>query len=290
MTTIGIIGFGIVGKSVHHAFKGMCDFKIYDINPNISQNSLLETVEHSDYLYICVPTPMKKNGEFDSSILDQVIDSITHYACGNGKIIIIKSTVVPGTTQEYIDKYPNVNIINCPEFLREATYIEDALNPSRIILGVPDKLLMMYVETPPEIMAFQNLQRLYEERFPGIKLYITNPTTAEMVKYTSNCFLATKVSFFNEIYDICNELGVDYSLMIDMVLADGRIGRSHYTVPGHDGERGFGGLCFPKDMNALIKKSIELGVSPIVLLSAWNKNLNIRKDKDWEKRDGAIST
>lgn len=281
MTTIGLIGNGIVGESVHHSFKGM-DFRIYDTDSSKSMNTILETVRESDFIYICVPTPMKSDGSFDSNILASVIDSITKYTDDTDKLIIIKSTTVPGTTQEYIDSYPNSHIINCPEFLREAHYLEDAEDPSRIVFGIDgDKDNFYFIH--------DKLFELYKDVFKDTPTFFTNPTTAEMVKYTSNCFLATKVSFFNEIFTICRKLDIDYDDMIPMVMADKRIGNSHYKVPGSDGKRGFSGLCFPKDLNALIKKAIELGISPTMLLATWEKNLEVRPEKDWEEIKGATS-
>jgi len=288
---IAIIGNGIVGKSIQHAFKDICDFRIYDTNPSICQNALLETVTESDFIFLCVPTPMKQDGSFDSSIIDSVMDSITKYTEGTNKIIIIKSTVIPGTTQKYIEKYSGCNIIFCPEFLRENHYLEDAENPSRIVFGIPNEWLEFHSNEKDEInkKLFVKLFHLYKNRFPDKEIYICNPTVAEMVKYTCNCFLATKVSFFNEIYQICEALNIDYDDVAKLVLTDKRIGNSHYSVPGDDNDFGWGKKCFPKDLNGLIKKAIELGVSPTILLSAWEKNLSVRKDKDWLKIEGAIS-
>lgn len=280
MTTIGIIGYGIVGKSVHHAFKDLCDFRIYDINPNISQNSLLETVKDSDLIYICVPTPMRDDGSFDSTIIDSVVDSVASHIKETEKILIIKSTTVPGTVQSYIDKYPDTNIVFCPEFLTERMYLLDAISPSRIIFGM---------NTPIKFRIQAQLSKLYEERFPGTKIFFTEPTTAELAKYVANTFFCVKISFFNEIYEICEKLEINYKDILAMTVADGRIGNSHMQVPGHDGNFGYGGTCFPKDINALIKKVIELKMNPIMLLAAWEKNLEVRKKRDWEKTDGDTS-
>jgi len=269
---ISIIGFGIVGKSVHHAFKELCDFKIFDTNSNICQNTLLETVKDGDFIFIAVPTPMKKDGSFDSSIIDSVVDSVANYIKDTDKTLIIKSTIIPETTQRYIDTYPDVNIIFCPEFLREKHYLEDAENPSRIVFGIDgDKDNFYYIH--------DKLMELYKKRFPETPIFVTNPTTAEMIKYTCNCFLATKVSFFNEMYQICEKLGINYDDMVQIVLADNRIGKSHYSVPGNDGLYGWGKKCFPKDINALIKKALELGVSPTMLLATVEKNLEVKEKK-----------
>lgn len=275
--TIGIIGFGVVGKAIQHGFSEVADFRIYDKNPLISENSLKDTVTDSDFIFICVPTPMdRETGKCDTSIVEEVIYSCIPYARFKKKIIIIKSTIPPGTTKKLIQELRELRIVFNPEFLTERLAKLDFINTSRIILG-------------GKLMDVELVEELYRLRFPHTPIYKTTPTTAEMVKYTCNTFFCTKLSFFNEIYDICKETGVDYDEMIEMVLLDGRIGNSHYSIPGHDGNRGFGGLCFPKDINALIAKAKGLDIDPIVMEAVWEKNLRIRENKDWEKRKGAIS-
>lgn len=278
---IGIIGFGMVGQAIHHGFSLTTDFRIYDKNPKLSVNTFGEVVEDSDFLFICVPTPMKKKtGQADLSIIKETLDNIEAYRAlkktkKNG-IIIIKSTIPPGTTSILSWQYPSINIIHNPEFLTARSFRLDFINQSRIILGGNKK-------------DCKKVEELYRMRFLHTPIYITDSTTAEMAKYTANTFFATKLSFFNEIYEICEKLNIDYYDVIKMTLADGRIGNSHYDVPGHDGLKGYGGLCFPKDINALIFKAKELGIDPIILKSAWEKNLRVRKVRDWEKIKGAVS-
>jgi len=273
---IGIIGFGFVGRAIHHGFAQTTNFRIYDKNPKLSENTLEETVRDSDFIFVSVPTPTNmKTGECDTSILEGVIEDIKKYLTPK-KIVIIKSTIEPGTTKKIKDKAPHLRIVFNPEFLTERTYKLDFINTSRIILG-------------GDYLDCLEVANLYRERFPegSVPIYITDSTTAELVKYMSNCFLASKVMIFNEFYDICEALGVDYNEASGLVLADNRIGRSHTDVPGHDGDRGIGGKCFPKDLNALIKKAKDLGLDPIILKAIWNKNLKIRKNKDWLEIKGA---
>jgi UDPglucose 6-dehydrogenase len=110
--------------------------------------------------------------------------------------------------------------------------------------------------------------------------------SAEMVKYVANCFLATKVSFANEIYQICKAIGVDYNGVIETAMLDNRLGTSHWKVPGPDGHFGFGLTCFPKDLNALIKLAELNGVDPKVMKAVWEKNLEVRPERDWELMKG----
>ena len=102
----------------------------------------------------------------------------------------------------------------------------------------------------------------------------------------NNCFFATKVSFMNEMYDIANKCGADWETAVQGFVRDGRIGHSHLAVPGPDGKRGFGGSCFPKDIQAMIKLGEELGVSTSTLKGAWETNLNVRPEKDCENLKG----
>ena len=107
-----------------------------------------------------------------------------------------------------------------------------------------------------------------------------------MVKYVTNCFLATKVSFANEIFDICQKTDIDYSEMIEIVKWDTRVGNSHWTVPGPDGDRGYGGHCFPKDMKALVYHASTVGIYPKLIDTAIRVNDSVRKNRDWENMKG----
>lgn len=274
---IGIIGFGFVGRALHHGFAQNAEFRIYDANPIVSENSFEETVRNSEFIFICVPTPMDlTTGKCDVSIIDKVLNDCVPYASNTDKIFILKSTIIPGTTDGFIAKYPTLNIVFNPEFLTERTYKLDFINASRVILGGKMDLT-------------ERVAALYAQRFPMTPICLTDPVTAETVKYFSNCMLATKVALCNEFYDICEKLGISYEDTMNMVLMDGRIGKSHIDVPGHDGDRGFGGKCFPKDMKAMITKAEEIGCDPMILKAAYDYNLKIRKDKNWLFIKGATS-
>ena len=107
-----------------------------------------------------------------------------------------------------------------------------------------------------------------------------------MVKYVTNAFLATKVSFANEMYEICNGLDVDYDKVIEYARYDERLGDSHWAVPGPDGNFGYGGHCFPKDVKALINVAKDLNIHPVMLEATDDKNFYVRDDRDWEKMQG----
>lgn len=269
-TTIGIIGNGIVGSAIQAGFYQTVKCRVYDKDPLKSINSLEEVCIDSEFIFLCLPTPMKKDGSADTSIVEEVIQRCLDYIKNTDTILIIKSTVPPGFTKKMQDRYRdyNLHIVFNPEFLTARNARLDFINTSRIILGG-------YIEDT------KRLEDLYRKRFPHTPIIHTRPITAEMVKYMSNNFLSVKVAYCNEIYQICDKLGVDYNKVKNLTLMDGRIGNSHTDVPGFDGDFGFGGMCFPKDICALMDTAKKLGIKPSVMNGAWKKNLEVRKKRDW---------
>ena len=265
MANIGIVGYGFVGTAVEYGFKDDHNIRIYDKYQDT--DSLEDVVKSSELIFVCLPTPYKDN-EIDLSIMNENMEQISRYADGTDKIVIIKSTVVPGTTRNYARQYPGVNFCFNPEFLREKHHLHDFVNPDRTVIGADEE----------EVLA--RVAQLYRKRMPQIPMFMTNPTTAEMVKYAANLFLATKVTFANEMYEYCEREGIDYNEMRGMMVADKRISDSHLDVTE---ERGFGGKCFPKDLVALIGHGEKLGLDPLLLKAVWDKNLKVRKVKDWEE-------
>ncbi len=265
MANIGIIGYGFVGTAVEYGFKDDHNIKIYDKYKDT--DSLETVVNSSELIFVCLPTPYK-NEKIDLSIMDENVEEIAKCAKDSDKIVIIKSTVVPGTTRNYAKNHPNVNFCFNPEFLREKHHLEDFINPDRTVIG-SDK---------EEVLA--RVAQLYRKKMPHIPMFMTDPTTAELVKYASNLFLATKVIFANEISEFCEALDIDYNEVKGMVTADKRISDSHLDITE---ERGFGGKCFPKDLIALIGLGKELDLDPILLKSVWEKNLKVRKVRDWDE-------
>ena len=272
---MGIVGQGYVGTAVKTIFEKYYETNTFDLNGNCNCKTLHELVNNSDVIFVCVPTPMKKDSSCDTSIVESVVKDINETVnCDqDGKIVAIKSTIPPGTTDRLNKECDNITVIFNPEFLTEANFIDDFKNQNRIIIG-------------GQRPATTKLRQVYSLVFPEAKIVKTGSKTAEMVKYFTNTFLATKVSFANEMKMICDGLNIDYDKVVEYSLYDKRIGNSHLAVPGPDGKMGFGGSCFPKDINALISKAIELKVFPKVLLSVWETNLNVRPEKDWEKLKG----
>ena len=272
---IGILGQGYVGSAIKIGFeKKYKNLNTFDKYKRFSStvSSLEELTKSSNIIFICLPTPMKENGECDIGIVEKEIIKIDQYST-EPKIIVIKSTVPPGTTKKIDTKSKNINIVFNPEFLTEQNFIEDFKKQNRIVLGGNEK-------------SVQVIEKVYKRIFPATTIIKTDATTAEMIKYLTNTFLATKVSFANEIKMICDKIDVDYDEVVEYSLYDKRLGNSHWAVPGPDGKLGFGGSCFPKDINALIYFAKEKGLDLDLLQSVWETNLKVRPEKDWEDLKG----
>jgi len=264
---IGVIGHGYVGESQSFAFSPSFDVRVYDKDSLKSTHSLNEVL-NSDFIFVCVPTPMKKNGSQDLSFVESFFKTAK-----DGPIYIIKSTIVPGTTNLLNEKFKNLKIVFSPEFLTERTAKLDILTQTRIILG-GDKNLTSKV------------RKIYDIRFKNKTIIETDSLTAEYIKYMNNTFFASKVSIMNEFYRLANHLGVDWETALYGFVSDQRIGDSHLNVPGPDGKLGFGGTCFPKDINAFISFAKKNNVNMNVLEAAWKTNLEVRPERDWENLKG----
>lgn len=275
MSNIGIIGYGFVGKAVEYGFKDSHKILIHDTA--LPSLSLEEVVKDSDYIFICLPTPMTSNyTKTDLSILEGVVKQVVEFSTiyNVSPLIVIKSTVVPGTTSRLSHELSSSHMAFNPEFLTEANYLDDFVHPDRIVIGADSEENQ------------QKLFSLYNSSFPQAKIFITDSVSAEMVKYMCNTYLATKVVFANEMFDICHKLNVDYNAIKTMAVADHRIFDSHLDISS---KRGFGGKCFPKDLVALLGLANDLGVDTTLLRAVWEKNLKIRLDRDWENIPGAVS-
>ena len=266
--SIGIVGQGFVGQALKEGLSSSFLVETYDKFKDSSCSSIEELCARTSVIFVCVPTPMNKDGSCNVGIVKEVVQEIDKHS--NDHVSVIKSTVPPGTTANLNSVCRSSQVIFNPEFLTEANYIEDFKNQSRIIIGGPRP-------------GSTTVKNLYRKAFPETPILKTGSNTAEMVKYFTNCFLATKVSFSNEIRQICEKIDVDYDKVVEYGLYDERLGKTHFSSPGPDLKFGFGGSCFPKDINALISFAKTLDVEPAVLESAWKKNLQVRPEKDWEK-------
>ena len=267
---IGIIGQGFVGNAVYQKFKQYYEIKTFDLD-STKANSTKEDVLESKIVFVCLPTPMNHDGSCNVSLVESTIKDIASH--GKTEIVVIKSTVSPGTTARINSLHPNLQIVFNPEFLTERNAVTDYENQNRIILGGPRP-------------ATTELKQIFSKVFPKAHIIKTDSTHAEMVKYLTNTFLSVKVSFANEIYQICDKLKIDYDKVVEYATMDERLGESHWSVPGHDGDFGFGGHCFPKDLQAMIHLSDVLETTSNVLNAARDTNDKVRKNRDWEGMKG----
>ena len=237
---IGIVGVGMVGGALKNYFeKQGASLLVYDKGKNFGS---MEEVNQADIIFVCVPTPFDKEKQsFDLSYVEETCNNIS----GN-KTIVIKSTVVLGTTQKLQERYPQHKFLFNPEFLTELTADQDMNYPDRQIMGYTKQSYAV----SKDIMDLLPLAP-FERIIPS--------TEAEMVKYFGNNWFAIKVAFANQMYDLCKKMGLDYNTVMKSAAADKRIGKSHLEVI-HKDYRGYGGKCIPKDIKALIRFADDWGV------------------------------
>ena len=268
--SIGIIGQGFVGNAVYQKFKHFYNVYTYDIMAELCNSSYHDLIKSCKIIFVCIPTPMNKDGSCNVDLVREVLFKIN---TETKAIVVNKSTVIPGTTEKFNKEFKNLEIVFNPEFLTERNATEDFNNQDRIILGGPRP-------------ATTVLKQIYSTVFPNAYVIKTGSRHAEMIKYFTNCFLANKVSFANEIHELCSILNLDYDKVVEYAILDNRLGKSHWSVPGPDGDFGFGGHCFPKDLSAIIKMTEDLGTTNNVLKSAQKTNDKLRKNRDWESMKG----
>ena len=240
---IGIVGHGFVGQAVDYAFTHPHVEKFYvDPKYNTSIDDLVKW--QPNVTFICAPTPMMDNGAIDATIVnDAVLKLIQHTASG----VAIKSTITPNSLKNLMVtvhfKEATDRVVYNPEFLTENSAKEQFIHaPFHVFGGTPDAidaLLWVY-----DMFSMCSMEKVFK----------TAPVEAAFIKYAINSFLATKVTFFNQLYDAAMELDASFNNIISGLEMDTRLGKSHMRVPGYDGKKGFGGACFPKDISAFVKE------------------------------------
>lgn len=256
---IAIIGHGFVGKAVEYGFNNH-DLEIYDLK--YGRPFPKEMNKAIDAVFICVPTPMGKNGAINSSIVEECVDLARTYTHGS---IILKSTVTPDVIKRITDEGDPRFVYN-PEFLTERNALSDFVMPPFHIFG-GSKLAIHYVSS------------LYSHSIclPAPEFCVT-AVEASLIKYGINSFLASKVLWFNQFYDVVAKESADFNTIREVMIADPRIGKSHTQVPGPDEKRGFGGACFPKDTAAFVDYAPDFSVLREVI--RMNNIVRSQYDKD----------
>jgi len=269
---IGVVGFGMVGGAVARGFRKK-GFEVFvnDIDEKKKEEAkklgfevleLEELVKRCDFIFVCVPTPCKDDGSCDVSIVESVFKKIVNIPVEEEKIIVIKSTVIPGTIDRLKEELKgNYKLVFNPEFLREKYAVEDFLKPwlGYIIVSGYDE-------------AVDKVAELYKDfGAPTIK---TKPKVAEMVKYVSNYFHATKISFANEVGLICKKLGINPNEVMNIIKIESFGG--YYLDPT---KGPFGGSCLPKDTDALLALCREIGFKPYLLEAVKKVNETIKGEK-----------
>lgn len=249
---IGIIGCGHVGGAMNKLFK---DAIVYDKFKNIGSQ---DGINKCDVAFVCVPTPMATDGSCDTSMVEEVISWC------NCKCIILRSTVTIGFTRKMSEKF-NKTIVFQPEYYGETI--------SHPYSNLSDRNWLTFGGTKYGIsLAIKAYQTVINS---NVRIYQCTSDEAEMTKYIENAYLATKVIFCNEIYDLCVKLGLDYNVIRELWVADPRTGTSHTFV--YENDRGFGGSCLPKDISALIDIGIKTGANVDLLKAVVDKNKKYRK-------------
>lgn len=265
--TIGFIGLGFVGSATKASFEKHFKTEVLEIiKEKNTVRSVEDLAEKCKVIFVALPTPVASDGSLDMTTINKIFADLNHHNLKN--IVVLKSSVPPGTTKSLSEKFTNIKFVFNPEFLTESNAVSDFANQTKVILAGEKE----YVDI---------VKGLYQVVFPEIDIYETNYTTAEMVKFTINCFLATKVSFFNEIYQACQKLDVDFDEMRELALTDKRIGVSHSKVPGPPGTRdvgllGWGLSCFKGNLQILIDTFKKIGVKPTMLTATIEKNKEVR--------------
>lgn len=276
---IGIIGNGFVGKATNILKNDNVELIIYDIDPKLCNpiGTSLHDICSTDIVFISVPTPMNSDGSCHIGILQSVVNDIKNICNLDENLIVIRSTVPPGTSDD-------LNCYFMPEFLTEKNFVNDFINNQHWIFGLKEK--------SQDSIFIEKISKLFNLSYQADKIkfnnlhFVTNKE-AEMIKLFRNNYLSVKVGFCNEIAEFCNKKNINYENIRKLAVLDPRIGESHSQVPGHDGRKGFGGTCFPKDTNNLKCEMKKIGMKSYIIENVVERNENVdRPEKDWNSNKG----
>ena len=263
---IGIIGHGVVGSALHAGFEKLNlaqHLTIFD--PLTHPGSV--SFKNAPFVFICVPTPMyDADGSQNISAVANALNALSDEKYEG--IVVLKSTITPTNVSALLGRYDDLHIIANPEFLTERSAVEDFEKQPFIVIGGDEGCAL-------------RLAALYRKHWINSDIrWLPSAAAAMMVKYMLNCFYATKVTFLNECFTLWQEIGdADWEHVVAGFRADDRVSSSHTHVPGPDGKLGFGGKCFPKDLNALISIADDAGVPHHVLEGVRRTNKAVRRQE-----------
>lgn len=242
---VGIIGFGYVGQAIGWSYRNKADLVIRDLK--LADSASLEQFTSCDAIFICVPSPATKDGHCDTTILESVLKDLLFVNINKQIPIISKVTAPPSVYARLQKEYPN--LIYCPEFLTAANNVADYANAKYFVLG-------------GEFVWCEKARTVIREgvALTHNKFIITDIKTASLYKYMMNSYLATKVTFMNDFKALADAEGVEWVDLKTLTTYEDRIGHTHMDVPGTDGQFGWSGACFPKDISAIILEAIDKGV------------------------------
>jgi UDPglucose 6-dehydrogenase len=239
---VGLVGLGFVGGAIYATLlEKKCDLRSYDLFKKIGA---FEDVIATDILFLCLPTQYdaSKKAYDKSAIYDTCCELSSR---GYKGVIVIKSTVEPTTTGDLATKYPSLSFVHNPEFLTAATAEEDFANQKHIVLGGTPSTNPSHIDM---------LRAFYSQHFQEAEISVCSSTESESMKIFANTFYAVKIQYFNEVYAACENMGANYDTVRDLIVKNGWVNPMHTNVPGTDGKLSYGGLCFPKDTNAIAEQ------------------------------------
>jgi UDPglucose 6-dehydrogenase len=263
--TVAIVGHGYVGRAHAEFFKHKFEVVLYDPPQGFTDRAAANA---ADFAVVCVPTEMLKDGGADVSIVEETLSWL------RTPLIVIKSTVPPGTTARLGKKYKIADrLVFSPEFIGEGgypvPYWQEVPHPTDM------RLHSHFIFGGPRKAAEQAAAYIAAVRGPFAGYHLTDASTAELAKYMENCWIAAKVTFCNEFFDLAESFGVSYTALRELWLLDGRVGSSHTLVYPH--KRGFDGKCIPKDINAMAHAAEEAGIRVPFLRSIIAQNERVRR-------------
>lgn len=270
--TVGIAGMGCVGGSVHkHFTENTNDVKTvgYDKYKDEYKDTFDELLE-CDYVFYCLPTLYSQSlQQYDKEAIFEVTRMLSEKNYQG--MVVVKSTVEPGVCEQLTKEYPNLNIAHNPEFLTARTCFEDFAHQSHIVLGKTESC---------DLEKFRGLEKFYRLHWPQAEFSVGNTWQTEAMKIFCNSYYSVKIAVFNEMYDLCKKNNQDFEVIKSMMFKNGWINEMHTKVPGPDGKIGYGGMCFPKDSNALNQHMARSGTYHAVMNAACEQNPVMRGSWD----------